>query len=112
MEKLLRAGEGWLGDHPHHRLIVSRYLKNRRNLTRLALDSLIGEESFGSLNDIQSGAMGAEVPLSDLREFAAQENKDSPPLITQAAQVSSENPEIRPAFKAAAKEFIHQIGVF
>lgn len=42
--KLLSLGEGWLGQHPEKDLIVSRYLKRQRKLTREALDRLAEEE--------------------------------------------------------------------
>jgi len=38
--KLLQRGEGWLADHPERELIVGRYLKRQRPLTRLALERL------------------------------------------------------------------------
>ena len=44
IEKLLRRGEGWLAAHPAKDLIVSRYLKHQRNLTREALDRLLAGE--------------------------------------------------------------------
>src|SRR5271170_2564702 len=40
IEKLLARGEGWLGQHPEKELIVSRYLKRQRGLTREALERL------------------------------------------------------------------------
>lgn len=40
IEKLLKRGEGWLGQHPEKELIVSRYLKRQRGLTREALERL------------------------------------------------------------------------
>ncbi|MGX5185699.1 3' terminal RNA ribose 2'-O-methyltransferase Hen1 [Streptomyces avermitilis] len=40
VDKLLRAGEGWLPDHPEHKLITSRYLARRWSLTRQAMDRL------------------------------------------------------------------------
>ncbi|HTF63786.1 MAG TPA: 3' terminal RNA ribose 2'-O-methyltransferase Hen1, partial [Edaphobacter sp.] len=44
VEKLLKRGEGWLGQHPEKELIVSRYLKRQRHLTRAALERLTAEE--------------------------------------------------------------------
>jgi 3' terminal RNA ribose 2'-O-methyltransferase Hen1 len=44
IEKLLKRGEGWLGQHPEKDLIVSRYLKRQRHLTREALERLTEEE--------------------------------------------------------------------
>jgi 3' terminal RNA ribose 2'-O-methyltransferase Hen1 len=37
---LLRRGEGWLSEHPEKELIVKRYLKHQRGLTRRALEVL------------------------------------------------------------------------
>lgn len=58
IEKLLKRGEGWLGEHPEKELIVSRYLKRQRNLTREALDRLLegdapGEESQAEIANEQ-----------------------------------------------------------
>jgi len=44
LEKLLRAGEGWLECHPDKELIVRRYLKFRRSLADEALRRLQGED--------------------------------------------------------------------
>ncbi|CAM5513090.1 Small RNA 2'-O-methyltransferase OS=Streptomyces fumanus OX=67302 GN=GCM10018772_38830 PE=3 SV=1 [Streptomyces fumanus] len=40
MDKLLRAGEGWLPRPPEQKLITSRYLSRRWALTRAALEHL------------------------------------------------------------------------
>ncbi|MFI6942435.1 3' terminal RNA ribose 2'-O-methyltransferase Hen1 [Streptomyces sp. NPDC050418] len=40
VDKLLRAGEGWLAEHPEHKLITSRYLARRWALTREAMERL------------------------------------------------------------------------
>lgn len=40
VDKLLRAGEGWLADHPEKKLITSRYLARRWGLTREAMERL------------------------------------------------------------------------
>ncbi|OIK27429.1 3' terminal RNA ribose 2'-O-methyltransferase Hen1 [Streptomyces malaysiense] len=40
VDKLLRAGEGWLPGHPEQRLITSRYLSRRWSLTRQAREAL------------------------------------------------------------------------
>ena len=44
VEKLLKRGEGWLAQHQEKDLIVSRYLKRQRGLTRDALARLVEEE--------------------------------------------------------------------
>ncbi|MGW5652996.1 3' terminal RNA ribose 2'-O-methyltransferase Hen1 [Streptomyces humi] len=40
VDKLLRAGEGWLPGHPEQQLITSRYLSRRWALTRQAMERL------------------------------------------------------------------------
>ncbi|MCX5330780.1 MULTISPECIES: 3' terminal RNA ribose 2'-O-methyltransferase Hen1 [unclassified Streptomyces] len=40
VDKLLRAGEGWLPAHPEQKLITSRYLSRRWSLTRAAMERL------------------------------------------------------------------------
>jgi 3' terminal RNA ribose 2'-O-methyltransferase Hen1 len=40
VDKLLRAGEGWLANHPELALITRRYLAHRRSLANTALDKL------------------------------------------------------------------------
>ncbi len=40
VDKLLRAGEGWLPHHPEQKLITSRYLSRRWSLTRQAMERL------------------------------------------------------------------------
>ncbi|MFJ8824156.1 3' terminal RNA ribose 2'-O-methyltransferase Hen1 [Streptomyces sp. NPDC102467] len=40
VDKLLRAGDGWLAEHPEQKLITSRYLSRRWSLTRQATERL------------------------------------------------------------------------
>jgi 3' terminal RNA ribose 2'-O-methyltransferase Hen1 len=44
IEKLLKRGEGWLAGHPERDLIVSRYLKQQRSLSREALNRLLTDD--------------------------------------------------------------------
>ena len=44
IEKLLKRGERWLGQHTERDLIVSRYLKRQERLTREALDRLTADQ--------------------------------------------------------------------
>jgi 3' terminal RNA ribose 2'-O-methyltransferase Hen1 len=50
VEKLLRRGESWLPRHPERDLIVNRYLRRRKRLTRAALEHLL----VGDANDPDS----------------------------------------------------------
>lgn len=44
VEKLLRHGDTWLASHPEHELIVNRYLRHQRSLTRQAFAQLQEED--------------------------------------------------------------------
>jgi 3' terminal RNA ribose 2'-O-methyltransferase Hen1 len=55
VEKLLKRGEGWLGQHPEKDLIVSRYLKRQRHLTRAALERLTAEEEPDAGEEVAEG---------------------------------------------------------
>ncbi|MFH0516236.1 3' terminal RNA ribose 2'-O-methyltransferase Hen1 [Streptomyces sp. M41] len=63
VDKLLRAGEGWLPDHPEQKLITSRYLSRRWSLTREAMERLelvrLAEADDSEVEDIDN-AVGAE----------------------------------------------------
>lgn len=62
IEKLLKRGEGWLGTHPEKDLIVSRYLKRQRSLTREALSRLLAEDTpSDEVDEIPS----AESPVTE-----------------------------------------------
>jgi len=75
VEKLLRRGEGWLPQHPASDLIVNRYLRRRKHLTRVALERLL----VGDANDPDSAEPAQEqeavteerVSLHDQRLAAA-----------------------------------------
>ncbi|MFJ3653504.1 3' terminal RNA ribose 2'-O-methyltransferase Hen1 [Streptomyces nigra] len=58
VDKLLRAGEGWLPDHPEQKLITSRYLSRRWSLTREALERLelvrLAESDDSEVEDIDN----------------------------------------------------------
>jgi hypothetical protein len=72
IEKLLKRGEGWLPQHPERDLIVSRYLKRQRHLTREALSRLLAD-------DAPSGKMDGVTLESEVVERA-------PTLHTQRLQ--------------------------
>ncbi|WP_086694488.1 3' terminal RNA ribose 2'-O-methyltransferase Hen1 [Streptomyces recifensis] len=58
VDKLLRAGEGWLPGHPEHRLITNRYLSRRWSLTRQAMERLelvrLAETDDSEVEDIDN----------------------------------------------------------
>ncbi|MER5445030.1 3' terminal RNA ribose 2'-O-methyltransferase Hen1 [Streptomyces sp. NPDC002764] len=58
VDKLLRAGEGWLPGHPEQKLITSRYLARRWSLTREAMERLelvrLAEADDSEVEDIDN----------------------------------------------------------
>ncbi|MFF5445753.1 3' terminal RNA ribose 2'-O-methyltransferase Hen1 [Streptomyces sp. NPDC012888] len=83
VDKLLRAGDGWLAGHPEHRLITARYLSRRWGLTRDAMERLelvrLAEADGSDVEDIDNavddGPEGADgtakpVPLAAQRREA------------------------------------------
>ena len=58
VDKLVRAGEGWLASHPEKALITERYLAHRRELTHSALARLaeVDDTAAEDLDDAVDGA--------------------------------------------------------
>lgn len=83
VDKLIRSGSGWLGDHPYRTMITQRYLGRRSTLTRIALARL-AELDDDQLDDdqeetVSDGADGADEsterrqPLNEQRHQAVLE---------------------------------------
>ncbi|MEU1437542.1 3' terminal RNA ribose 2'-O-methyltransferase Hen1 [Streptomyces sp. NPDC005786] len=80
VDKLLRAGEGWLADHPELKLITSRYLSRRWGLTRQAMQRLelvrlaesddLDVESIDNAVDETADTEERPVPLAEQRRAA------------------------------------------
>ncbi|MEV0007019.1 3' terminal RNA ribose 2'-O-methyltransferase Hen1 [Streptomyces sp. NPDC047973] len=80
VDKLLRAGEGWLAVHPERRLITSRYLSRRAGLTRQATERLelvrlaetddLEVESVDNAVDETTDTEERPVPLAERRREA------------------------------------------
>jgi 2-polyprenyl-3-methyl-5-hydroxy-6-metoxy-1,4-benzoquinol methylase len=73
VDKLIRAGEGWLGGHPERALITRRYLGRRWALARTALARLaeLGDETEEELEPAVEEDAPADVTAAD--EAAAAE---------------------------------------
>lgn len=72
IEKLLKRGEGWLAQHPEKELIVSRYLKKQRSLTREAMERLAEdmpaeEEAKESKRDAEEERVERPLNLNEQR---------------------------------------------
>jgi 3' terminal RNA ribose 2'-O-methyltransferase Hen1 len=68
VDKLLRAGDGWLAGHPEQKLITSRYLSRRWSLTREAMERLelvrLAEADDSEVEEIDN-AVGAEAETEE-----------------------------------------------
>jgi len=68
VDKLLRAGEGWLPGHPEQQLITSRYLSRRWSLTRQAREALelvrLAEADDSEVEEIDN-AVGQETETEE-----------------------------------------------
>ncbi|MCO1660200.1 3' terminal RNA ribose 2'-O-methyltransferase Hen1 [Pseudonocardia humida] len=62
VDKLVRAGSGWLGAHPHRGRITRRYLDRRESLTRAALARL------AEVDDLEPEALDDAVPADEAVE--------------------------------------------
>ncbi|MDX1987319.1 MAG: 3' terminal RNA ribose 2'-O-methyltransferase Hen1 [Candidatus Obscuribacter sp.] len=73
VEKLLRHGEGWLAAHRLKEVIVSRYLRHSRRLTRSALEQLAEEAVEGEEEEVAAGEeekLEERISLNTLRQQA------------------------------------------
>ncbi|MFG2419778.1 3' terminal RNA ribose 2'-O-methyltransferase Hen1 [Streptomyces sp. NPDC048448] len=80
VDKLLRAGEGWLADHPEQKLITSRYLSRRWSLTREAMERLelvrLAETDDTEVEDIDN-AVDEETDTEDRPVPLAVQRRDA-----------------------------------
>jgi 3' terminal RNA ribose 2'-O-methyltransferase Hen1 len=65
VDKLIRAGAGWLAAHPEMALITSRYLSHRRELTHLAMARLADVDDTDPDDFDNATASAAVVDLPD-----------------------------------------------
>ncbi|TNY36456.1 3' terminal RNA ribose 2'-O-methyltransferase Hen1 [Thermomonospora catenispora] len=70
VDKLIRAGEGWLADHPARTTIVRRYLANRRGLVRSALGRLAEAEDAPE-DALDRGPIDEEPPAAGAADETA-----------------------------------------
>lgn len=75
VDKLLRAGEGWLEGHPEQRVIVGRYLARHWSLTRQAMERLaesddVVAEELDNAVDEEADTEEKPVPLAVRRREA------------------------------------------
>ncbi len=71
VEKLVRHGEGWLGDHSHRDWVIQRYLRFRKALARKALSLLMVEQAEADeAAQVEEVRLEKPVRLNDQRHEA------------------------------------------
>ncbi|WP_333741217.1 3' terminal RNA ribose 2'-O-methyltransferase Hen1 [Streptomyces sp. IBSBF 2806] len=80
VDKLLRAGAGWLPDHPEQKLITSRFLSRRWSLTRQAMERLelvrLAESDDSDVEDIDN-AVEAEAETQEKPTPLAEQRREA-----------------------------------
>ncbi|MDG9717560.1 3' terminal RNA ribose 2'-O-methyltransferase Hen1 [Streptomyces sp. DH24] len=88
VDKLLRAGDGWLAAHPEQKLIAGRYLSRRWSLTRQAMERLelvrLAEADDSEVEAIDN-AVAAETETEERPAPLAEQRRDA---IVAALQAS------------------------
>lgn len=87
VDKLIRAGEGWLGAHPARARITRRYLANRRGLVRTALARLADADDTPD-DALERHPIDEEPPATDptSAEPAPAEEEAAAPLAERRIQ--------------------------
>ncbi|GAA0959242.1 3' terminal RNA ribose 2'-O-methyltransferase Hen1 [Kribbella koreensis] len=114
IEKLLRAGEGWLSSHPDKDLISRRYLAHSRTLTDTALERLT--EADGELLPDESAAEhGDNLPASPPSALAAASGSSAPFAAASGSSAlfgggSASTPSLAVQRRATVLEVLREIG--
>ncbi|MFF9817981.1 3' terminal RNA ribose 2'-O-methyltransferase Hen1 [Streptomyces sp. NPDC014006] len=86
VDKLLRAGEGWLPGHPEQKLITSRFLSRRWSLTRQAMERLelvrLAETDDADVEEIDN-AVAAETEEEEKPTPLAVQRRDAITAVLQ-----------------------------
>ncbi len=102
VDKLLRAGEGWLATHPERAWITRRYLARRQSLVRTALARLAEiddatPESLGAIDDVDdelsAEAMDSESATTVTECHASAAIDADNPAPAGPRSISSDNPD-------------------
>ncbi|MEV5985470.1 3' terminal RNA ribose 2'-O-methyltransferase Hen1 [Streptomyces sp. NPDC052051] len=99
VDKLLRAGEGWLSDHPEQQLITNRYLSRRWSLAREARERLelvrLAEADDSEVEEIDN-AVGEDTGTGEEENGENGENAETTGTAeaTDAAPGIGEEPQV------------------
>ncbi|HUR04479.1 MAG TPA: 3' terminal RNA ribose 2'-O-methyltransferase Hen1 [Nonomuraea sp.] len=119
VDKLVRAGEGWLYGHPERGLIMRRYLGRRWTLARTALARLaeLGDETEEQLEPaVDEDAAAGETAADEAAAAEAEAQAEAPEVQVPEVQVTEgEGPEAKPKAlnlrrREAVLETLEEIG--
>ncbi|MFI7665889.1 3' terminal RNA ribose 2'-O-methyltransferase Hen1 [Nocardia sp. NPDC049526] len=108
VDKLIRAGAGWLAEHPERGWITRRYLARRQSLVRTALARL------AEVDDVEAEELDAvEEGVDEAEDTAATERAETTPAPTQAVPVADGReraPSLAVMRRAAALAALREVG--
>lgn len=70
--KLVRAGGGWLPDHPERELITRRYLAHQRSMVDAATELMASTARLSGLDELQTDGVAEQPEASRIPQLAAQ----------------------------------------
>ncbi|WP_280394179.1 3' terminal RNA ribose 2'-O-methyltransferase Hen1 [Nocardia brasiliensis] len=104
VDKLIRAGEGWLAEHPERAWITRRYLARRQSLVRAALARLaeVDEVEPEELDAVEEGPAPAN---PEPAQYAS-----AGPGSVGAEETAPRTPSLAVARRAAVIAALHEVG--
>ncbi len=104
VDKLIRAGEGWLAEHPERAWITRRYLARRQSLVRAALARLaeVDEVEPEELDAVEEGLAPAN---PEPAQYAS-----AGPGSAGAGETAPRTPSLAVARRAAVIAALHEVG--
>jgi len=100
VDKLIRAGEGWLAGHPDLPLITRRYLAHQRHLSAPALERLAASDDLPVPDSVTEPVAGAD----------ADEDAELPPAVPRAPLATQRREAVLAALAAAGVARVLDLG--
>jgi 3' terminal RNA ribose 2'-O-methyltransferase Hen1 len=110
VDKLVRAGEGWLGTHPDRELISRRYLAHRKRLTDSALealDRLVEADGVEVASDEPVAEVGDDLPADAVASGSAD---PTPSAFTPAGPPAEKPVSLAVQRRAVVVDLLREIG--
>ncbi|WP_378738535.1 3' terminal RNA ribose 2'-O-methyltransferase Hen1 [Nocardia brasiliensis] len=108
VDKLIRAGGGWLAEHPERGLITRRYLARRQSLVRTALARLaeldeVEPEQLGAVEEVDATEDSATGSGAEDADTAVDDGHDE-------VDTASGTPSLSVTRRAAVLTALHEVG--